>query len=486
MQKKLLAVAVAGALIAPAAFAQTSVTISGALNLTYSSDAATGATVGGAGDIKTRDRIQDGAGSNLRFTIVEDIGGGMQAFGQLESAVFNNADTRNNAVGVGANNTNGWSSRNSGIGLRSNAWGEILLGIWDIHYHEHYAADSHIIRGTSSSNSLGLLNTFGTQGIATATTLPAIGGRYSNVIRYQSPSWSGFNFRVAYSRPTDGNVPNIPNQTATGNNLGNDTKNRVWNFSPSYSAGPLFLGYSYLKDKDIAVGTATALWAGNAAITAPAVGAGATVAAATVYNTTTAAALPANAANTAGVTGALWNVTSNRFMGAYTFPMGFKIGFIFDRSKLDGSYTIAAAPGSVASNIQRDVWALPLAYTAGAHQVHFVYGKAKSWKGNIAGVDVGNIAVAPPTITAATGAATTAGVIGAGNAQTVGGNTGARMISLGYQYDLSKRTNLHLTYAQIRNDSLAGYDFFSMSSGMAAGSYGADPRTIGIGLRHAF
>src|SRR6185295_13617577 len=160
MQKKLLAVAVAGALVAPAAFAQTSVTISGALNLWYDSAAATGATAGSASDAKSRDRIVDGAGSNIRFTVVEDIGGGMQAFGQVESAVFNNADTRNNALGAGAV-TGGWGNRNSGVGLRSNAWGEILMGVWDLHYHEHYAADSHILRGTSNSNSLGLLNTFG-------------------------------------------------------------------------------------------------------------------------------------------------------------------------------------------------------------------------------------------------------------------------------------------------------------------------------------
>ena len=56
---------------------------------------------------------------------------------------------------------------NSGVGLRSNAWGEILLGNWDIHYHEHYAVDSHILRGSSNSNSLGLLNTF----------WPRLGGR---------------------------------------------------------------------------------------------------------------------------------------------------------------------------------------------------------------------------------------------------------------------------------------------------------------------
>ncbi|MBV8030223.1 MAG: porin, partial [Betaproteobacteria bacterium] len=144
MQKKLLAAAVAGALVAPAAFAQTSVTISGALNLWYESAGASGPTnantAAAGADVKRRDRIQDGNGSNIRFTVVEDLGSGMQAFGQVESAVFGNADTRPNAFAAPALSTNaaassfnGWATRNSGVGLRSSAWGEVLLGIWDIH-----------------------------------------------------------------------------------------------------------------------------------------------------------------------------------------------------------------------------------------------------------------------------------------------------------------------------------------------------------------
>jgi predicted porin len=344
----------------------------------------------------------DGAGSNIRFTVVEDIGGGMQAFGQVESAVFNNADTRNNALGAGAV-TGGWGNRNSGVGLRSNAWGEILMGVWDLHYHEHYAADSHILRGTSNSNSLGLLNTFGGAGVT-------IGARYSNVIRYQSPSWSGFNFRLAYARPTDGAILPAPGT------ISDEKKNRVFNFAPSYSAGPLFLGYSYLQDKDLV----------TAAVTSP-------------------TAIPA----------AVAKVTSHRFMGAYTLPMGFKVGFIYDRSKLD-----VTIPGST-GDLKRDVWVIPVAFVTGPHQIHAQYSKAKAWKG----------AVTPFSTVIGTTTVTE-------------NDTGARMISVGYQYDLSKRTNLHVTYSQIRNDAAAAYDFFSAPVGSV--SPGADPRVYSIGLRHAF
>src|SRR3954464_1102577 len=100
VNKNLLAAAVAGALVAPvAAMAQSSVTVSGAINIWYETAGASGATNGIAAagpavgtpttfDVKSRDRMQDGNGSNIRFTAVEDIGSGMQAFMQVESAVI--------------------------------------------------------------------------------------------------------------------------------------------------------------------------------------------------------------------------------------------------------------------------------------------------------------------------------------------------------------------------------------------------------------
>jgi predicted porin len=285
------------------------------------------------------------------------------------------------------------------------------MGIWDVHYQEVYAVDSHILKGASNSNSLGLLNNFGT------SALPTIGARYSNVIRYQSPSWSGFNVRVAYVRPTDVIPPN-----AAGT-ISDDKKNRAWNFVPNYSSGPLYLAWSHLDDKDIILGAGTGPLAGI---------------------------LPA----------AVAKVTSDRFFAAYTLPMGFKVGFVYDRSKLRAD----TATGS--GDIKRDVWAIPLSYTTGPHAVFFNYAKAKSWKGSA--VDGSAPVVIGTTSTSLTG------------------DTGARMISLGYQYELSKRTNIHLTYAQIRNDAAAQYDFFSAPVGTGVAAAGADPRVYSIGLRHAF
>src|SRR5258708_8128933 len=97
MQKKLLAVAVAGALAVPGVAMAQSVTVSGALNLWMESAGASGATqsqaVSGASpttfDVKSRSRIQDGNASNVRFPPVEDPGPRMHAFAPPPPAPFN-------------------------------------------------------------------------------------------------------------------------------------------------------------------------------------------------------------------------------------------------------------------------------------------------------------------------------------------------------------------------------------------------------------
>ena len=476
MQKKLLAVAVAGALAAPAAaMAQSSVTISGAVNIWYESAGASGATNTSSGafgapstfDVKTRDRMQDGNGSNIRFTAVEDIGSGLQGFMQVESAVINNANTRNDAAGnaagnVGVNAQNaggstqsagGWATRNSGVGLRGQAWGEVLIGVWDIHYNEQYPADNQIIKGASHNSVLALMNSFGLAGSATSAGgvgSVSIGARYSNVIRYQSPNWSGFNFKVAYARPTDNNV-----NTTAGSAL-EGKKNTVFNVAPQWSNGPIFVGFSYLQDKDFALGT-SGLFSG----------------ATSVVDSTTGAAV------TSGGTANRGTVTSSRLSGAYTFPFGLKLGLIYDQSKLKMSSTGATAAVTIPdSEIKRNVWALPISFNTGAHTIFLVYAQSDKLKGSVGQTngtssDLSNIVVTP--------AGTGATAVG-----DVSSNSKAKFYNVGYQFDLSKRTNLHLSYSQIKNDKLAGYDFFANGVGMAGGNFGADPRIISLGLRHAF
>ena len=83
---------------------------------------------------------------------------------QVESAVINNANTRNDAAGnpsqavTSTQNSGGWATRNSGVGLRGQSWGEVLIGIWDVHYNEQDPVDGQRLRGAAQATSLALLN----------------------------------------------------------------------------------------------------------------------------------------------------------------------------------------------------------------------------------------------------------------------------------------------------------------------------------------
>jgi len=427
MNKKVLVAAVAAAMAAPAAFAQSSVTVGGTINIMWDNVKASGATGGGDG-LKSHDRVRDGAGSNIRFTVIEDLGGGNSAFVQVESAVINNSDTRNNAAGAGAS-TSGWGNRNSGIGIRSKTAGRFLIGVWDVHYDEMYKVDPGWLIVNSGSSTLGLMNTVGA-GASNSPQGGGIGGRYSNVIRWDSPVWSGFSVSVNYARPTDSAPVNV------AGDVRDNKKNRMWSFSPRWQSGGWAVQYSYLQDKDIATNATFSLGAGNYA-------AGATVS-------------------------ATWKVTSNRLGVRYKFANGLGLGLIWDESKVSNNTTVVAAQQS----IKRRVWSLPVTFETGNHHMFGTYSRAEDWRGQIGAVDLGT--------------ATNVAAIGAQPAATLnyGAETGAVMWNMGYAYKLSQRTNVHISYNQIRNQALVRYDLFANSTGNAA--VGADPKQLAIGMRHTF
>jgi predicted porin len=425
MNRKALAVAVATAFAAPVAFAQTSVTIGGTVNIMWDYVKATGATQGTGGsdaNLKAHDRVRDGAGSNIRFFVNEDLGGGNSAFVQVESAVIANSDTRSNAVGGGTVATSGWGNRNTGIGIRSKAAGRFLIGVWDVHYDEMNKVDPGWIIMGSHGSTLGLMNNFGIAASAgTSSATIGIGTRYSNVLRWDSPVWGGFSLTANYARPTDGAPVNSAGDPRDGK------KNRVYNIAPRFEWGGLVVQYSYLQDKDIGIaGTFTYV--------------GATV---------------------ISGTGNL-KVTSNRIGARYRFGMGVGIGVIYDQSKADMS--AVAGTGS----IKREVWSLPITFDTGNHSINFSYSWADDWEGSFANAGSG------------TGSVSINGESGI----NLNGETGAKMWTLGYAYKLSKRTNVHVSYAEIRNDKAVRYDTFANSTGNTG--FGADPKQFAMGIRHTW
>ncbi len=210
MNKKLIALAVLGACVAPAAMAQTAnpVTLYGRVYVTFESVEAKG----GSSPVARRNRVQDQA-SFLGVRGTEDLGGGLKAFFQLETAFPPDA------------NATSFANRNSAIGLQGN-FGSILMGRWD----------------TPMKVTQTAVDPWGdlTMGDITAAGLDQgnFSRREQNSVQYWSPNWSGLQFRAQY----------------TANEGKSSTSNpQVYGGSLAYSAGNLYVAFAYEEHKDVAV-----------------------------------------------------------------------------------------------------------------------------------------------------------------------------------------------------------------------------------------
>lgn len=213
MNKKLIALAVAGACFAPTVMAQTAnpVTLYGRIYIT----AEQSKVDGGTAPQSSRIRMVDQA-SYLGVRGTEDLGGGLKAFFQLETA-FDPQD----ASGTFAN-------RNSGVGLQG-GWGSVILGRWD----------------TPMKVTQTAVDPWGdlTPGDITGAALDQgnFSRRQSNMIQYWSPDWSGFTLRAGY-------VPNEGKVDASGSTAGRDPS--LTSVSLAYSKGPIYVAYAYEEHKD--------------------------------------------------------------------------------------------------------------------------------------------------------------------------------------------------------------------------------------------
>jgi predicted porin len=222
MNKKLVAVAVAGVLAAPlAAQAQTAnVTLYGRLNL----DASLVQAQQADGSKGTYYQV-DSNSSRLGVRGTESLGGGLNAIFQLESGV--NADTGGGVL----------ASRETFVGLQG-GWGTVKIG--------NFLApvdDLHPIFGNVPTLTTSLLSTASVwaQG-GLSKTAGGFDARLGNSVRYDSPNISGFTFSTQISQldassgggcVTYGNV---------------DTQRRhayVWSTAAYYNNGPIQAGIGY-------------------------------------------------------------------------------------------------------------------------------------------------------------------------------------------------------------------------------------------------
>ena len=212
MNKKLIALAVAGVCVAPEVMAQTAnpVTLYGRVYVTAESVEAKG-NAGTTPPVARRTRIEDQS-SLLGVRGTEDLGGGLKAFFQLETAF--RPDQNNTA----------FAGRNSAVGLQG-GFGSFLIGRWDTPWKVATIA----------------VDPFGDLTLGGITGVLSDGGNFDrrdqNVAQYWSPTFGGFAFRLA----------------ATANERKNDPAGvnaRDYGANATFTRGPLYAFLAYEQHKD--------------------------------------------------------------------------------------------------------------------------------------------------------------------------------------------------------------------------------------------
>ena len=456
MNKKLVALAVAGALSPALTMADDStVTLYGKLSLGVESVKAEGCTTNAAGactgptnlatgssagqNIPSRIRVTDNA-SYLGFRGNEPLGGGTSAIFQIESYIKVDSQPGRST----AYNTTTFANRDSGVGLRG-PFGEIQVGNFRTYFANHIPSGDTLFLKSSLAASVSALfgasSTMGGQATALVGLTPAggfapanaegrgavdAGGFRNNVLRYTSPNWGGFTAGFNYVAP-EGTVT-IPTNTAASNAGKASDKGvevRLTYLNPNLG----FANYSYYKRNDYLVGTALG-----------------------------------------SVGGSIGNDSKNQKIAVGTKLVGITVGIVAEKIQHTNPDLIATPQND---SVDREVkkYALFLAYETGPWAFGTSYAKAKAVDDN-----TGRNCTDPSPFPS--------------QALTSCSGTGARFYQATVLYNLSKRSNLYATFARIKNDSTAAYDFYTQGavgdSGPSFIARGSSPQVLAVGLTHYF
>jgi len=227
MNKKLIALAVAGVCAAPTVMAQSAnpITLYGALRMDVEYVEADGrnssATNAATSGVDGRFRVVDHP-SLLGVRGKEDLGGGLKAWFQLET-------------GFDSTQPSGtFANRNTAVGLEGN-WGTFLAGRWDM----------------PMKMDIGKTDLWGDINRADYTAATMNQGNFSsrlaNVLQYWSPNWSGFQVKLAW----------VPDEAA---NATGSIAPEAFGASGSWSKGGIYLAAAWEKKEN---------YRGTTAITTP-------------------------------------------------------------------------------------------------------------------------------------------------------------------------------------------------------------------------
>jgi predicted porin len=291
MNKKLMALAVAGAVAAPGlAVAQTSltptsivpspgvatsngITLYGRLDEMIVINKYSTSGSGAVSELKKGDVWA--AGNAMGFRGREDLGGGTSAWFQLEIGVW--PDGRTEAAATTGNN---WGGRNSAVGISSGI-GDVLLGVWDTPYKQTFGVwNSMTSAGLSAAgitigngDTTGALSAFLPTGAACANTVSNASGtvvstangvcvteatsngtgfsrRINNSVQWWSPVMGGFQVKLMTA---------LANYQQPGSNAftsnGGLPKAKEWSASLAFAQGPFSVGFGYDDHQGLRPGT---------------------------------------------------------------------------------------------------------------------------------------------------------------------------------------------------------------------------------------
>lgn len=400
MKDKTIAVAVAAALFPAVALADAStVTIYGTVHAGFENVAAHGARIG-ANSIVGRNRVSSNL-THIGFRGSEPVGGGMNAFFQVESLV---------PIDAGGGT---WASRNSGVGLNG-GFGTLLYGFWDTPFKlANGSIDPWGVNIGDAATVLHNHTALGSSAIGSASQCLSAANnlqrgtfhrRQHNSVQYWTPPLGGFFARLGY-----------------GANEERTSSCNPWlgSVSVGFNRAPFYVAAAYEHHNDF--GTA------------------------------------------AGLDDKAWKVAASYTIANQTFSVGYT-----EQEYEYRQTALGTAPcGSIGEcDLRIPAWLVSGVHRFGPHTLRWSYLRAKDPKGG-ARASIGNVDT------------------------TTSRDAGADMWTVGYGYNLSRRTDVYVLWAKIKNDPFANYDFSVNNVGVsgttgASSRHGADPRGYGVHVRHTF
>jgi predicted porin len=436
MNKKLVALGVAGAFALPlAAQAQTAnVTLYGRANVDLefvNGTTCPGAGADGGGQLPVVTNCPGGTSnptvarvssnsSRIGVRGTEALGGGLNAVFQMEANV--SWDTGNSS-------SSGLASRESFVGLQG-SWGRVIMG--------NFLApqdDLHAIFGNAPTLLTSILATSDVW--AQGNVSKQNGGwddRLGNSIRYDSPNFAGFTFAFQASTRDGSGFSN-----ANSGDHASEVRH-AWVFGENiiYKNGPLQVGFSGEQNRKVR----------SYAITTQALYPG--------YNCNGALASAANPC-TFDANDTDWTVTGAWDFGNIFQGFGLRIGGVYEQTKYD----------TPSGDLKRNFWGVSLTSNLGAGKIYAFFGQADDGKGGAQdGERVGYV--------------------------VHGSDTGTRQWEITYSYSLSPRTLLYTGYVKLLNDTYNPTTFNINSYPISTCAFGSQDCSQGrpggfvLGMVHFF